>query len=155
MKKGLRRVLDAWARCGGRARSSSSSPSTTSRAEGVRVEQVRGEAFRALVRRARVYVVAPRREDFGIAQLEALADGCHARHHDARGPVRGRARSPRSSTRAWSATTSRGALRTALDDPLPGYAERAASCSRRSAPRPSTAPSPRELLPRLLGDQGA
>ncbi len=32
--------------------------------------------YRALVRRARVFVCAPRREDYGIAQLEALADGC-------------------------------------------------------------------------------
>ena len=29
--------------------------------------------FRALLRRARVFVTAPRREDHGIAQLEALA----------------------------------------------------------------------------------
>ena len=34
------------------------------------------EEYRALVRRARVFVCAPRREDYGIAQLEALADGC-------------------------------------------------------------------------------
>ncbi len=34
------------------------------------------DAYRALVRRARVFVAAPRREDFGIAPLEALADGC-------------------------------------------------------------------------------
>ena len=33
-------------------------------------------AYRALLRRARVFVTAPRREDYGIAQLEALADGC-------------------------------------------------------------------------------
>ncbi len=32
--------------------------------------------YRALLRRARVYVTAPRREDYGIAPLEALADGC-------------------------------------------------------------------------------
>ena len=32
-------------------------------------------AYRALLRRASVYVTAPRREDYGIAQLEALADG--------------------------------------------------------------------------------
>ncbi len=32
--------------------------------------------YRALLRRARVFVTAPRREDYGIAQLEALADGC-------------------------------------------------------------------------------
>jgi glycosyltransferase involved in cell wall biosynthesis len=33
-------------------------------------------AYRALLRRSRVYVTAPRREDHGVAQLEALADGC-------------------------------------------------------------------------------
>jgi hypothetical protein len=32
--------------------------------------------YRALVRRARVFVCAPRREDYGISQLEAMADGC-------------------------------------------------------------------------------
>ena len=32
-------------------------------------------SYRALLRRARVYVTAPRREDYGLAQLEALADG--------------------------------------------------------------------------------
>ena len=32
--------------------------------------------YRALLRRARVFVTAPRREDYGQAQLEALADGC-------------------------------------------------------------------------------
>ena len=32
--------------------------------------------FRALLRRARVFVCAPVREDYGIAPLEALADGC-------------------------------------------------------------------------------
>ena len=34
------------------------------------------DEYRALLRRARVFVTAPRREDYGIAQLEALADGC-------------------------------------------------------------------------------
>ena len=32
-------------------------------------------AYRALLRRARIYLAAPRREEYGIAQLEALADG--------------------------------------------------------------------------------
>ena len=36
----------------------------------------RRDEYRALLRRARVFVTAPRREDYGIAQLEALADGC-------------------------------------------------------------------------------
>jgi len=40
----------------------------------------------ALVRRARVFVCAPRREDYGIAQLEALADGCRLVTSPAPGP---------------------------------------------------------------------
>ncbi len=32
--------------------------------------------YRALLRRARVFVCAPRREEYGLAQLEALAEGC-------------------------------------------------------------------------------
>ena len=45
--------------------------------EGVRVVgRLSREDYRALVRRARVFICAPRREDYGLAQLEALADGC-------------------------------------------------------------------------------
>jgi hypothetical protein len=44
---------------------------------GVRVAGVlEPSEYRALLRRARVFVCAPRREDYGIAQLEALLDGC-------------------------------------------------------------------------------
>ena len=45
--------------------------------------------YRELVRRARVYVAAPRREDFGIAPLEALADGCQLVTTPAPGPYVG------------------------------------------------------------------
>ncbi len=45
--------------------------------EGVRLMgSLPQQEYRALLRRARVFVCAPRREDYGIAQLEALADGC-------------------------------------------------------------------------------
>ena len=40
------------------------------------VGRLAADGYRALLRRARVYVTAPRREDYGQAQLEALADGC-------------------------------------------------------------------------------
>ena len=55
--------------------------------EGVRVVgSLIPREFRALLRRARVFVCAPRREDYGIAQLEALADGCQLVTTPAPGP---------------------------------------------------------------------
>src|SRR5204862_7910141 len=43
--------------------------------EGVRaLGSLTSEDFRALLRRARAFVCAPRREDYGLAQLEALAE---------------------------------------------------------------------------------
>lgn len=77
-KKGLDRVLEAWERvrkpgetlavCG---------TDRVSPGEGVqRLGRLEREAFRALLRRTRAFVIAPRREDYGQAQLEALVDGC-------------------------------------------------------------------------------
>ena len=83
------------------------------------------DEFRALLRRARVFVAASRREDFGIAQLEALADGAMLVTTPAPGayPALGLAREldPR-----LVAEDLAPALRAALDDPAPGYAARAA-----------------------------
>ncbi len=74
--------------------------------------------YRALLRRARVFVCAPRREDYGLAQLEALADGCLLVTTPAPGPYAAlpiaRALDPRLVAEDLAA-----ALRTALDDPLP------------------------------------
>jgi hypothetical protein len=82
------------------------------------------EGYRALLRRARVFVTAPRREDYGIAQLEALVDGCLLVTTAAPGPYAAlplaRGLDPRLVTDDLA-----GALRVALDDPAPGYAERA------------------------------
>ena len=81
--------------------------------------------YRALLRRARVFVTAPRWEDYGIAQLEALADGCALVTNEAPGPYAAlplaRALDPRLVGDGLAA-----ALRLALDDPAQGYAERAA-----------------------------
>ena len=44
------------------------------------------DEYRALLRRSRVFVCAPAREDYGIAQLEALADGCMLVTTPAAGP---------------------------------------------------------------------
>ena len=96
------------------------------------------------------YVVAPRREDYGIAQLEALADGCMLVTTDAARPVRGARDLARELDPRLVGDDLAGALRTALDDPLPGLRRRARPrCWRRSRPRRSTARSPRTLLPRL------
>ena len=94
-KKGLDRVLAAWRRAARRARDAdgrrgaASSPARRPRScssAGLRRRPAsracassarsRPSEYRALLRRARVFVCAPRREDYGIAQLEALADGC-------------------------------------------------------------------------------
>jgi hypothetical protein len=91
-KKGLDRVLDAWR--GVRAAHERGErlelvvAGTTEEELGRAGIDVVGEPgvrlagrlaateYRALLRRARVFVCAPRREDYGAAQLEALADGC-------------------------------------------------------------------------------
>src|SRR5438270_287839 len=81
--------------------------------------------YRALVRRSRVFICAPRREDYGIAQLEALADGCMLVTNPAPGPYVAlpiaRELDPRLVDDDLAA-----ALRTALDTPADGYAKRAA-----------------------------
>jgi glycosyltransferase involved in cell wall biosynthesis len=82
------------------------------------------DEYRALLRRARVFVTAPRREDHGIAQLEALADGCVLVTTEAPGPYAAlpiaRGLDPRTVGPALA-----GGLRAALDEPSPGYAQRA------------------------------
>jgi hypothetical protein len=105
--------------------------------------------YRALLRRARVFVCAPRREDYGIAQLEALADGCLLVTTPAPGPYVA-LDIARSLDARLVGEDLAGAMRTALDDPPEGYVSRA-----REALRPfSRAAVDRlvaeELLPRLL-----
>jgi hypothetical protein len=105
--------------------------------------------YRALVRRARVFICAPRREDYGIAQLEALADGCQLVTTPSPGPYAAlpiaRALDPRLVSDDLAA-----ALGAALDSPPGDYAARAARelepFSRRAVDRLVA----EELLPRLL-----
>jgi hypothetical protein len=81
-------------------------------------------AYRALLRRARVFVAAPRREDYGIAPLEALADGCLLVTTPAPGPYPAlrlaRELDPRLVDDDLAV-----AMRIALDDPVTGYSDRA------------------------------
>ena len=105
--------------------------------------------FRALLRRARAYVAAPRREDYGIAQLEALAEGAVLVTTPAPGPYAALPIACELDPRLVSDDLA-GALRAALDDPPPGYAEAAAEALapyRRAAVDRIVAD---ELLPRLL-----
>ncbi len=126
-------------------------------AAGVRVVgMLAHEDYRALLRRARLYVCAARREDYGIAQLEALADGCMLVSAPSPGPYvalpLARELDGRLVTADLTAVDLGAALRTALDDPLPGYGERALvslAPFRRAATDKLVA---EQLLPRLLHD---
>ncbi len=105
--------------------------------------------FRALLRRAKVLVSAPRREDFGIAALEALAEGCMLVTTPAPGPYPAldlaRALDPR-----LVADEIAPALRTALDRPAAGYAERALELLAPFGSAAVDATVATEVLPRLL-----
>ncbi len=158
-KKGLDRVLSAWLRIRRPDEHlfvAGTSPDELVRAgmplpaEGVRVTgPLPSEDYRALLRRARVFVCAPRREDYGLAQLEALADGCELVTTPAPGPYAAlpiaRSLDPRLISDDLDA-----ALRTALDDHVADYAGRAAlalaSFTRVAIDRIVRD----ELLPRLL-----
>ncbi|MDO8213698.1 glycosyltransferase [Conexibacter sp. CPCC 206217] len=77
VKKGLDRILAAWRevrRPGERLLVAGRNGPLGEGAEGAGL--LAADEYRALLRRARVFVAAPLREDHGIAQLEALADGC-------------------------------------------------------------------------------
>jgi hypothetical protein len=107
------------------------------------------EEFRALLRRARIYVTAPRREDYGLAQLEALADGAMLVTTEAPGPY---AALPigRDLDARLVGDDLAGAVRTALDDPRDDYAERARSALLPFRRGSVDALVLRELLPRLV-----
>ncbi|MDO8184328.1 hypothetical protein Q5424_27425 [Conexibacter sp. JD483] len=127
VKKGLDRILAAWAqarRPGETLLVAGQSGPLGEGAEGTGL--LAPEGYRALLRRARVFVAAPLREDHGIAQLEALADGCRLVSTPATGPYPAyglaRALNPR-----YVGDDLAAQLRAALDDGAAddGYAARA------------------------------
>ena len=157
-KKGLDRVLAAWAaaRRDGEELVVAGLDAATARRvapaplAGVRFAGALPRAeYRALLRRARVFVTAPRREDHGIAQLEALADGCALVSTPSPGPY---AALPiaRELDRRLVTDDLASALRAALDEPAPGYAERAAAALRPYAHAEVDRVVADMLLPRLL-----
>jgi hypothetical protein len=108
------------------------------------------EAYRALVRRARVFVTAPRREDYGLAQLEALADGCLLVTTRAPGPYAALPIAERLDPRLVGDDVA-AALRAALDAPRAGYAAEATAALAPFSDAAVDAVVAAELLPRLLG----
>jgi hypothetical protein len=145
-KKGLDRVLAAWPR---------DQTLLVAGVDGADEPGVRylglvpRDEYRALLRRARMFLTAPRREDYGIAQLEALADGCALVTTPSPGPYAAlpiaRALDPRLVSDDLSA-----ALRAALEGPADGYAARAAEALRPWRPDAVDRVVAERLLPRLL-----
>ena len=150
-KKGLDRVLAAW-RTARRAGETLVVAGIAGRDEdGVRYTgMLAPTAYRALLRRARVFVTAPRREDYGIAQLEALADGCVLVTTAAPGPYAALPLARALDARLVGDDLA-GALRVALDDPAPAYAERARAVLAPFSPAAVDAVVRERLLPALLG----
>ncbi|HEY2767460.1 MAG TPA: glycosyltransferase [Solirubrobacteraceae bacterium] len=104
--------------------------------------------LRGLLRRARVFICAPRREDYGLIQLEALAEGCQLVTTASPGPYVALEIARQLDPRLVGEDLAH-ALRVALDTPVADYAERAADLvepfGRAALDRRITA----QLLPRL------
>ncbi len=159
LKKGLDRVLSAWRRArrpdeelliAGVAPHDLLSARIALPAEGVRVlGSLPPDDYRALLRRARVFVCAPRREDYGLAQLEALADGCLLVTTPAPGPYVALALARDLDPRLVGDDL-RSALRLALDEPAHDYAARASAALARFNRATSDRLTAERLLPRLL-----
>ncbi len=150
-KRRLPFVLEAWAR----ARLADETLVVTGIDRAPPVEGVRAAGllaapeFRALLRRARVFVAAPRREDFGIAALEALANGCLLVTTPSPGPYPALGLARRLDPRLVAQDLA-PALRIALDHPLSGYAERAAALLAPFRRETIDQRVARDVLPRLL-----
>jgi hypothetical protein len=165
-KKGLDRVLEAWraardasaaVRAGEllvagapREELAAAGYADLEGRDGVRVVgALARREYRRLLRRARVFVCAARREDYGLAQLEALADGCMLVTTPSPGPYAALPLARALDERLVGEDLA-GALRTALERPREDYAARAqqalAPFTRAEVDRVIAD----ELLPRLL-----
>jgi hypothetical protein len=153
-KKGLDRILRAWARARADGEELVVAGIDGEDADGVRyVGRLASEEYRALLRRTRVYVAAPRWEDWGMAQMEALADGCVLVTMYGPGPYvalpLARALDARLVARAENGLAR--AIRTALDDPVADYAARAQPLVAPYSAAAVDALVANRLLPALLG----
>ena len=151
VKKGLDSVLAAWRAVRRSGETLVVAGLGGSDADGVRYAgMVAWAGYRALLRRARVFVTAPRREDYGIAQLEALADGCVLVTTPSPGPYAALPVARELDPRLVGEDLA-GAIRAALDAPSPGYAERAAAALRPWRREHVDRIVAEVLLPRLVG----
>lgn len=107
------------------------------------------EEYRALLRRARVFVAAPLREDFGIAALEALADGCMLVTTPSPGSYVALGLARRLDPRLVCEDLA-PALRSALDHPASGYERQAHELLVPFSPAAVDAVIAGRVLPRLL-----
>ncbi|HWX98243.1 MAG TPA: glycosyltransferase [Solirubrobacteraceae bacterium] len=162
-KKGLDRVLAAWRQVragrppgeelvvvGASPQELEGAGCSPAGQEGVRILGALPQAeYRALLRRARVFVCAPRREDYGLAQLEALADGCQLVTTPAPGPYAALPLARTLDSRLVGEDLA-GALRTALEDPIAEYASRALAALAPFRREPLDRVVAEQLLPRLL-----
>ncbi len=159
IKKGLHRLLDAWRTAhrpgeqlvlAGASEDELRGYGYTLPAEGVKVlSMLPYEEYRALLRRTRLFMCAALREDYGIAQLEALADGCMLVTTSSPGPYVAlpiaRSLDPRLVGEDLAS-----AVRVALDKPAPDYAARAALALERFRSAELDRIVAEDLLPRLL-----
>jgi glycosyltransferase involved in cell wall biosynthesis len=151
VKRRLPLVLDAWAR----ARRGDETLVVAGFDALPPVEGVRSAgtsdpgAFRRLLARARVFVAAPEREDYGVAALEALACGCQLVTTPSPGPYPALDLARRLDPRLVDEDLVK-AIRSGLDDPLPGYAERAAELLEPYSHQAVDQTVARRVLPRLL-----
>jgi glycosyltransferase involved in cell wall biosynthesis len=126
VKKRLDHILDAWSRARrGDERLVVAGIDGLPAAAGVEVAgRLAPDEYRSLLRRARAFVAAPTREDYGIAPLEALAEGCQLVTTPSPGPYPARDLARTLDPRLVSDDLA-AAIRIALEDPTPAYAERA------------------------------
>ncbi len=107
--------------------------------------------YRALLRRARVFACAPRREEYGLAQLEALAEGCRLVTTPAPGGYVALPIARELDARLVGEDLG-AALRRALDAPTGDYAARAGELVAPFTVAAVDRIVAQELLPRLLGE---
>jgi hypothetical protein len=151
-KKGLARILAAWAA----ARRPDETLLVAGQPAGPLGDGAEGTGllapadYRALLRRTRVFVAAPRHEDYGIAQLEALADGCRLVTTPGGGPYPARELARALDARLVGDDLAT-AIRTALDASPDDYADRAAAMLAPYRRATFEATVRERVLPALLG----